>query len=182
MGHRLTKIYTRTGDTGTTGLGDGNRVNKDDIRIEAIGTVDELNCLVGMILANKIPPHLQQLFCKIQHQLFDLGGELCIPGHSSITNNHVSVLEQQLDSLNEDLPALKNFILPAGGSATASCHLARSVCRRAERHIVTLSATETINSALLSYINRLSDLLFVCARVLARFENGEEVLWLPDTQ
>lgn len=179
MGHRLSKIYTRTGDQGTTALGDGNRVEKDHIRVEAVGTVDELNSSLGVVRAEPLPEGMDGLFSEIQHRLFDLGGELSVPGHTILEANDVTWLEQALDSYNEALPMLKEFILPAGGRATAHCHLARTICRRAERRLYTLSKSETINSASIAYLNRLSDLLFVAARVLARFENGEEVLWQP---
>lgn len=179
MGHRLSKIYTRTGDKGETGLGDGSRVEKDHIRVEAFGTVDELNSIIGMVLAHEIPEEVQTCLNKVQHHLFDLGGELCIPGHTALDQNYITYLENTLDDLNADLPNLKEFILPAGGKATSSCHLARTVCRRAERRIITLSKSETISPFSISYLNRLSDLLFVAARVLARAENGAEVLWQP---
>lgn len=179
MGHRLSKIYTRTGDKGETGLGDGSRVEKDHIRVEAFGTVDELNSVIGMVLAYDIPEKVQTCFNKVQHHLFDLGGEICIPGHTALDENYITYLENTLDELNADLPNLKEFILPAGGKATSSCHLARTVCRRAERRIITLSKSETVSPFSISYLNRLSDLLFVAARVLARSENGAEVLWQP---
>ncbi len=179
MGHRLSKIYTRTGDKGDTGLGDGSRIPKNHIRVEAIGSVDELNSIIGMILANIIPDDITQCFSKIQHHLFDLGGELCIPGHVALDKNYITYLEKTLDDFNANLPVLKEFILPAGGHATASCHLARSVCRRAERRVVTLAKKETLSPYSIQYLNRLSDLLFVIARVLARHENGSEVLWQP---
>ena len=179
MGHRLSKIYTRTGDKGDTGLGDGSRIAKDHIRIEAIGTVDELNSIIGMVLANTIPDEISQCFNKVQHHLFDLGGELCIPGHIALDESYISYLEETLDKFNANLPILKEFILPSGGPGTSSCHLARSVCRRAERRIVTLAKDETLSPFSIQYLNRLSDLLFVIARVLARHENGSEVLWKP---
>ena len=179
MVNRLSKIYTRTGDKGDTGLGDGSRVDKDHIRIEAIGTVDELNSIVGMIIANEIPKEITACFNKIQHHLFDLGGELCIPGHAAIDESYITYLENTLDGFNKDLPMLKEFILPAGGKATSACHLARTVCRRAERRVVTLAKDENVSSFSISYLNRLSDLLFVITRVLARHENGSEVLWKP---
>jgi len=182
MGHRLSKIYTRTGDKGDTGLGDGSRVNKDHIRVEAFGTSDELNSIIGMILAYKIPEEISLSLNKVQHHLFDLGGELCIPGHIALDQSYITFLEDTLDSLNADLPALKEFILPAGGHATSTCHLARTVCRRAERRVVTLARDEDVSPLTISYLNRLSDLLFVIARVLARHENGKEVLWRPYTE
>ncbi|HEX7047993.1 MAG TPA: cob(I)yrinic acid a,c-diamide adenosyltransferase [Gammaproteobacteria bacterium] len=177
MGNRLSKIYTRTGDAGTTGLGDGTRVPKDDARVEAYGTVDELNSTIGMVLAEDLPETVQSTLDEIQHELFDLGSELCMPGYSAITLDHVTRLETALDALNADLPALKEFILPAGGRAASACHLARTVCRRAERRAFTLSQQSEVSAESLKYLNRLSDLLFVMARVLARHENGQEVLW-----
>jgi len=182
MGHRLSKIYTRTGDKGDTGLGDGSRVNKDHIRVEAFGTSDELNSVIGMILAYEIPEEISLYLNKVQHHLFDLGGELCIPGHTALDQSYITFLEDTLDSLNADLPALKEFILPSGGHATSTCHLARTVCRRAERRVVTLAKDEDVSPLTISYLNRLSDLLFVIARVLARHENGNEVLWRPYTE
>ncbi len=179
MGHRLSKIYTRTGDKGDTGLGDGSRVDKDHIRVEAFGSVDELNSIIGMILANDIAKEISTCLNKVQHHLFDLGGELCIPGHIALDESYISYLETTLDNFNTNLPNLKEFILPAGGKATSVCHLARTVCRRAERRVVTLTKDETVSPHALSYLNRLSDLLFVIARVLARSENGSEVLWQP---
>lgn len=179
MGHRLSKIYTRTGDKGNTGLGDGSRVDKDHIRVEAFGTVDELNSIIGMILSHEPPELITECLNKVQHHLFDLGGELCIPGHTAIDESYITYLENTLDGFNEDLPMLKEFILPAGGKATSACHLARTVCRRAERRVVTLAKDENVSPFSISYLNRLSDLLFVIARVLARHENGSEVLWKP---
>lgn len=181
MGNRLSKIYTRTGDDGTTGLGDGQRVAKDDSRVEAYGTVDELNSTLGVLLAAaELPEPIRRSLTTIQHELFDLGGELCIPGHRIITAEHVARLERVLDELNEDLPPLKEFILPSGGPATAACHLARAVSRRAERRVWTLARRETVNPEAAKYLNRLSDLLFVMARVLVRHERGAEVLWRHD--
>ena len=179
MGNRLSKIYTRTGDKGDTGLGDGSRVDKDHIRVEAFGTVDELNSIIGMVLAHNIPENISECLNKVQHHLFDLGGELCIPGHTALDESYITCLENTLDDFNADLPNLKEFILPSGGHATSACHLARTVCRRAERRVVTLEKNETISPFSISYLNRLSDLLFVIARVLARNENGSEVLWQP---
>jgi cob(I)alamin adenosyltransferase len=178
MGNRLSKIYTRTGDQGSTGLGDGSRVPKDSLRVEAYGTVDELNSTIGMVLAVPgIPEAVRAALNEIQHDLFDLGGELCIPGHRIMTPAHTARLESDLDSFNEGLPALKEFILPGGGPAAAACHLARTVCRRAERISWSLAREETVAADVLTYLNRLSDLLFVLARVLARHEQGGEVLW-----
>jgi cob(I)alamin adenosyltransferase len=179
MGHRLSKIYTRTGDKGTTGLGDGSRVEKDHIRVEAFGCVDELNSAIGLVRAEPLPEGMDPLMSEIQHRLFDLGGELSVPGYTVIEQSDINALEQQLDRYNAPLPMLKEFILPAGGRATAQCHLARTICRRAERRVYTLSKSENINPQAIAYLNRLSDLLFVIARVLARFEHGAEVLWQP---
>mgnify|MGYP000321150584 CR=1 FL=1 len=179
MGHRLSKIYTRTGDAGETGLGDGSRVAKDSLRVESYGTVDELNSIIGMVLAHPLPAIVKACLEDIQHDLFDLGGELSVPGYKKITPAYSTRLEEQLDSFNADLPMLKEFILPAGGLATSACHLARAVCRRAERRVVSLKREEDINPAIITYLNRLSDLLFVMARVLARHEHGNEVLWQP---
>lgn len=179
MGHRLSKIYTRTGDKGDTGLGDGTRIDKDHIRVEAYGTTDELNSVIGMILAYKIPDDIKICLNKVQHHLFDLGSELSVPGRTALNDGYITYLENTLDNFNSDLPYLKEFILPAGGLATSACHLARTVCRRAERRVVTLAKDETISPFSIKYLNRLSDLLFVIARVLARHENGSEVLWQP---
>ncbi len=178
MGNRLSKIYTRTGDDGTTGLGDGSRVPKDDARVEAFGSVDECNSAIGVVLAvASLPVEVRELLTGIQHELFDLGGELCIPGHRAIQSSQVSRLEQALDGFNQQLPPLKEFILPGGGTAAAACHLARTICRRAERRCWTLARVQTIAAEPLQYLNRLSDLLFVIARVLARQESGGEQLW-----
>jgi cob(I)alamin adenosyltransferase len=182
MGHRLSKIYTRTGDQGTTGLGDGGRIDKDSLRIETIGQVDELNCTIGMVLVYDIRAAIRDSLSEVQHKLFDLGGELSMPGYEAIDADDVTVLEQDLDAFNADLPPLKEFILPGGGPAAAACHLARAVCRRAERHMVSLSRRETINPHGQAYLNRLSDLLFVLCRVLARDEGGQEVMWRHDRQ
>jgi cob(I)alamin adenosyltransferase len=180
MGHRLSKIYTRTGDNGETGLGDGSRVSKDEFRIEAIGTIDELNSLIGVLLSGDIPDEVRTELTEVQHQLFDVGGELSIPGHIIIQGTAVEQLERQLDALNADLPMLKEFILPGGCPAAAYCHLARSVCRRAERRLVTLANSESINPAAVQYINRLSDYLFVLARHLNQSAQVPDVLWQHD--
>ncbi len=178
MGNRLSKIYTRTGDDGTTGLGDGSRVGKDSARVDAYGTVDEANSAIGVVLAAvNVPQDIRALLTTVQHQMFDLGGELCIPGHAAITAADVDALEGQLDHYNDPLPALKDFILPAGGEAAARCHLARTIVRRAERETVALSRQEAVRPEAIRYLNRLSDLLFVLARVLARADGHGEVLW-----
>ena len=181
MGNRLSKIYTRTGDEGTTGLGDGTRVPKDSARVEAFGTVDELNSALGVLLALAgLPEAVITCLVGVEHELFDLGGELCIPGYVVITAAQVTRLESALDRFNDSLPPLKEFILPGGGPAAAACHLARTIARRAERRLWTLAALESVNPPSLCYLNRLSDLLFVLARVLARHERGAEVLWRHD--
>jgi cob(I)alamin adenosyltransferase len=178
MGNRLSKIYTRTGDDGSTGLGDGTRVPKENLRVEAYGTVDEANSAIGVVLSvAALPAQITLCLTDVQHDLFDLGGELCIPGHLMITAAHVERLETELDGFNEALPPLKEFILPGGGPAAAACHVARAVCRRAERRCWSLARTEKISPETLKYLNRLSDLLFVLARVLARHEHGSEVVW-----
>jgi len=180
MGNRLSKIYTRTGDDGSTGLGDGSRVAKDDARIEAIGAVDELNCAVGLILCETLPAEVRACLLDVQHRLFDLGGELSIPGYSLLDDARVAGLENSLDTLNAGLAPLQEFILPGGGSAASRCHLARAICRRAERRVITLGRTATLNSAGLHYLNRLSDLLFVMARYLNRQAGEPDVLWQHD--
>jgi cob(I)alamin adenosyltransferase len=180
MGHRLSKIYTRTGDDGTTGLGDGTRIAKNSLRVEAYGTIDELNSIVGMVLAVGVPAEVGRCLVRVQHRLFDLGGELCMPGYELVSSDRVDELERALDGFNADLPPLKDFILPGGSVAAAQCHLARTVCRRAERRVAALAAAESVSTIGLKYLNRLSDLLFVIARVLARLDGGREVLWQKD--
>ena len=177
MGNRLSRIYTRTGDDGSTGLGDGSRVAKDAARVNAFGSVDEANSALGVLLAVGLPDDVRALLTTVQHQLFDLGGELCIPGHAAIQAGDVQALEHHLDHYNAGLPALKEFILPGGGEAAARCHLARTIVRRAERETVTLARQEPVRAEALHYLNRLSDLLFVLARVLARADGHGEVLW-----
>ena len=178
MGARLSRIYTRTGDDGTTGLGDGSRVRKDALRVEAYGTVDEANSHLGVVLAvPAVPEAVRACLLQVQHDLFNLGGELCIPGYRMVQSTAVERLERELDAFNEDLPVLKEFILPGGGPAAAACHVARTVVRRAERRVLSLAAEENVAEEVLQYLNRLSDLLFVIARVLARAESGSEVLW-----
>jgi len=177
MGNRLSKIYTRTGDAGETGLGDGSRVPKDHQRVEAYGTVDELNSVIGMVLGHDLPASCQRILSDVQHHLFDLGSELCVPGYEVLGEAHVQWLEAELDALNADLPFLKEFILPGGSVAAGTCHLARTVCRRAEREVVTLGRETTLPACSASYLNRLSDLLFVMARVILRHEGQTEVLW-----
>ena len=177
MGKRLTKIYTRTGDDGTTGLGDGSRLAKDSLRIEAIGAVDELNSTIGRILAHDVPIAVRQCLEDVQHDLFELGAELCLPGVTKIEATHLARLESQLDAFNKELPGLKEFILPGGGMAAADAHMGRTVCRRAERIMVALGKKEALSDGSRRYLNRLSDLLFVLARVLNRAEGKPDVLW-----
>lgn len=180
MGHRLSRIYTRTGDSGTTGMGDGTRVEKDDPRIEAIGSIDELNCQIGLLLSQELPDNsLRPLLTDIQHDLFDMGGELCIPDVSNISQRQVDYLENSLDQLNSKLSPLKEFILPGGCESAAICHVARAVCRRAERRVHTLSKQKNIPDITLKYLNRLSDLLFVIARHLNAASGHGDVLWQP---
>ena len=180
MGHRLSKIYTRTGDDGSTGLGDGMRVPKEHLRVEAYGTVDEANSTIGVVLAvsTGLPDAVRATLTEIQHDLFDLGGELCIPGHRAITAAYVERLEQSLDAFNDDLPPLKDFILPGGGQAASACHLARTVALAVPNGVC--GRLRVRSSSLPRYHSTsigLSDLLFVIARVLARHEHGSEVLW-----
>ncbi len=177
MGHRLTKIYNRTGEDGSTGLGDGNRVSKDSPRVEAYGTVDELNSSIGLILACDVPSSIRECLTDVQQALFDLGGELCIPENEIVTPEQVERLETALDQFNADLPPLKDFVLPGGTFSAATCHVTRAVCRRAERRVCALADQATVNRHSLEYLNRLSDLLFVLGRVLARNEGAKEQLW-----
>jgi cob(I)alamin adenosyltransferase len=178
MANRLSKIYTRTGDGGTTGLADGSRVDKDCGRVETMGDVDELNTLIGNVLLHPLPEGAEDCLTDVQHALFDIGGEMAIPGHSSVTERHVAFLEEVLDKFNDELPPLKEFVLPGGGAAAVACHMARAVCRRAERQMVRLARAEPLNESSQRYLNRLSDLLFVLARVCARADHGE-VYWQP---
>jgi len=180
MGHRLSRIVTRTGDAGTTGLGDGSRVAKDSPRIEAIGTVDELNSSIGVILAEPLPAPIAALLTDIQHDLFDLGGELSIPGHTALTAAHGERLEAAVERFNADLPMLKEFILPGGTRAAALAHIARTLCRRAERTLVALAGSAPVSTASRIYLNRLSDLLFVLARTLNQAGGAPDVLWKKD--
>jgi len=177
MGNRLTKIYTRTGDSGSTGLADGSRADKDSLRISAIGDVDELNSILGLLIANDIDAQMKVYLLDIQHVLFDLGGELVVPDSEMVTETRVEYLEKIIDEYNASLPPLKEFILPGGSIPAATCHTARAVCRRAERQLVGLSREISVNQASLKFLNRLSDLLFVFARTLARSGDGQEILW-----
>jgi cob(I)alamin adenosyltransferase len=177
MANRLSKIYTRTGDAGTTGLGDGSRVAKNSLRIEAIGAIDELNSALGVLLAEAVSQQVRADLLNVQHDLFDLGGELSIPGYTSLGAQHVTRLENELDRYNAELEPLKEFILPGGSRGAALCHVARSVCRRAERRVIGLAAAEALSPTLQQYLNRLSDLLFVLCRVLNREAGVADVYW-----
>jgi len=181
MGNRLSKIYTRTGDSGTTGLGDGKRVAKDSIRVHAMGDVDELNAVIGLILVEPVADAIRDCLTVVQHDLFNLGGELCMPDYALIKDERIAAIENQLDAFNETLAPLEEFILPGGCRAAAYCHLARTVCRRAERTMHTLSHEETLTEASLQYINRLSDLLFVLCRILNKDAGVSDVLWQNET-
>ena len=177
MGHRLSKIVTRTGDAGTTGLGDGTRVAKDAQRIEAIGSVDELNSVLGVLLSEELPAAIAQCLTTVQHDLFDLGGELSIPGHSAVTDAHVARVEDAVETFNAPLSPLKEFILPGGSRGASLAHVARTVCRRAERALVRLAAETPVSTQSRIYLNRLSDLLFVLARALNVAAGRPDVLW-----
>jgi cob(I)alamin adenosyltransferase len=177
MGNRLSKIYTRTGDDGTTGLGDGSRINKDSLRVEAMGDIDELNSVIGIMLTEPVPEHLLGLLTQIQHDLFNVGGEICIPGYVILQQSRIDDLEEAIDTLNDELEPLKEFILPGGSKAAAYCHLARTVCRRAERKLVELHRNETVTDISLQYLNRLSDLLFVMCRTMNKEAGVLDVLW-----
>lgn len=181
MGNRLSKIYTRTGDNGTTGLGDGTRVNKDSLRVDAMGDVDELNAVIGILLTEPLSDIITGTLTRVQHDLFDLGGEICIPGHSMVKAERITALEEVLDLLNDQLEPLEEFILPGGTRAAAYCHLARTVCRRAERQLTRLNREEAVTPVSLQYLNRLSDLLFVLCRVINRDADCPDVLWKNET-
>ena len=180
MGNRLSKIYTRTGDDGTTGLGDGSRTQKDSLRVEAYGTVDELNSAIGVMTTQLDNEALRSILLDVQHDLFDLGGELCMPGTELIGDRHIDRLEKELDVLNAGLPPLKDFILPGGSPAAAHAHLARTISRRGERRVIALARHEEVNEPAIRYLNRLSDLLFVIARSIARASGTGEILWDHD--
>jgi len=180
MANRITKVYTKTGDKGETGLSGGKRVAKDCAEIQAIGDVDELNSVIGMVLAYEVPNELREDLLKIQHHLFNLGAELNSAEFNFITTELITDLEKRIDYFNAGLPALKNFILPGGGHAAATCHLARATCRRAERSVVMLNKQQAVNSSMQIYINRLSDFLFVACRVLVKDSGQAETLWSKD--
>ena len=177
MAHRLSKITTRTGDAGETGLGDGARVPKDHPRVRALGELDELNSAIGLLAAEALPSEVADALSQVQHDLFDLGGEISIPGHAMVTDEHVARLETVQDAWNAELPPLKEFILPGGTRAAALAHLARTVCRRAERAIVALGETQTVNAPARRYLNRLSDLLFIAGRRLNKSAGRGDVQW-----
>jgi cob(I)alamin adenosyltransferase len=178
MGHRLSKIYTRTGDDGTTGLATGERIDKCDERVEACGDIDETNSALGLLLAEaSLPPSVRESLTRIQHELFEIGAELSLPEYRRIAADHVSRLERELDVLNADLPPLEEFVLPGGTRAAATCHLSRAICRRAERRAWSAAKIADVNPHALHYLNRLSDYLFVMARWLARRDGGSETRW-----
>ena len=177
MGNRLSRIYTRTGDDGTTGLGDGSRIAKDSLRVDAMGDVDELNSVIGLMITEGVPDILQADLTLIQHDLFNLGGEICIPGYVILQKERIDDLEEAIDSLNDALEPLKEFILPGGTKAASYCHLARTVCRRAERKLITLNRSEPVTATSLQYLNRLSDLLFVMCRIINKEAGVADVLW-----
>ena len=177
MGHRLSKITTRTGDQGETGLGDGSRVPKDSPRIAALGEVDELNSAIGVLLAEPLPDPVREALTRIQHELFDLGSEVAVPGYSAVTDAHVARLEALVESFNAGLPPLKEFILPGGTRGAALAHLARTVCRRAERSLIALARAEPSPGTARIYLNRLSDLLFILGRIINREAGTGDVLW-----
>lgn len=177
MGHRLSKIATRTGDNGTTGLADGSRIGKDHPRITAMGDIDELNSSIGLILIHELPAEITTLLTDIQHRLFDIGGELSMPEQGFITDKAIAQLDEALEQLNETLPPLKEFILPGGTPAAAHCHMARTICRRAERSVIALGHQGELSLKVVGYLNRLSDLLFVIARTLTHANDGDEPMW-----
>ncbi len=179
MAYRLTHITTRTGDQGSTSLGDGTRVEKDHPRIELLGTLDELNCVIGLLRAESLPAPMDLQLARIQNDLFHLGAEVAVPQHTRLLPDRIGELELQVEEHNRQLPPLKEFLLPGGGRSAAVCHLARTVARRAERQLVTLQRTELLNAVALPYLNRLSDLLFVMARSLNRAAGHPDVLWDP---
>ncbi len=176
-GNRLSKIVTRTGDAGSTGLGDGSRTTKDSLRIDAIGEVDELNSNIGLLLCEDLPTSMRTALLDIQHDLFDLGGELCLPGMEIIKDGQVARLEELAEEFNRDLPMLKEFILPGGTRPAAIAHVCRTICRRAERSMVRLNNAEPLSAAARRYVNRLSDLLFILGRLLNRAGGRGDVLW-----
>jgi len=179
MAHRLSKIVTRTGDDGTTGLGDGSRVAKTSLRIEALGVVDELNCQIGVALAEALPDAMRASMTRVQHDLFDLGGELCIPGRVAIEEAYLAKLEADVNHFNAFLAPLREFVLPGGTRAAAALHVGRVICRRAERVLWALAGEEGVNPLAPKYLNRLSDLLFVLARAANQADGVPDVCWQP---
>jgi cob(I)alamin adenosyltransferase len=179
MANRLTKIVTRTGDDGTTGLGDGTRVGKDSPRVEVMGNLDELNSAIGCVLAEHLPADIQAALTSVQNDLFDLGGEICIPGRSALWDAHLEEIDRRIENLREPLPPLQDFVLPGGSRAGAACHLARAVCRRAERSLVVLGRVESVSALSIRYLNRLSDLLFLAARAINAASGAPETIWKP---
>ena len=177
MGNRLSKIYTRTGDDGSTGMADGSRLDKDHLRVQAIGDVDELNSALGIVICKTTSNDVKETLFTVQHDLFNLGAQLTMPECILITDQRVEWLEQTLDEMNRELPPLKEFILPGGGEAAAHCHLARAICRRTERSLVALAREFKFSHRIIAYINRLSDMLFVICRVLSREAGAEEIYW-----
>jgi cob(I)alamin adenosyltransferase len=182
MGNRLSKIYTRTGDQGTTSLGDGTRIDKDSLRVEAMGDVDELNAVLGLLLTENLPEKLTATLTEIQHDLFNMGAEICIPNYAVLKQASIDALENVIDTLNSELEPLKEFILPGGTKAAAVCHLARTVCRRAERKLIALHKQENVTEISLKYLNRLSDLLFVMCRIINKHAGVDDVLWKNEQQ
>ena len=179
MANRLTKIVTRTGDDGTTGLGDGTRVGKDSLRVQTMGEIDELASAIGCVLAEELPEPIAEALISAQNDLFDLGGEVCIPGRSALWDAHIQEIERRIETLREPLPPLREFVLPGGTRAAAACHLARAVCRRAERSLVALGRVEAVSELSIRYMNRLSDLLFIAARSINAAAGAPETLWKP---
>jgi cob(I)alamin adenosyltransferase len=179
MGNRLTRIVTRTGDDGSTGLGDGARVGKEDLRVAALGDLDEANSALGCVLAEDLPGAVREALAAAQNDLFDLGGEVSIPGRTAVTAKHVQLIEARIGALNATLPPLREFVLPGGDRAAAACHLARAIARRAERSLVALGRRDAVSAPSLQYLNRLSDLLFVCARAINRAHGHAEPQWKP---
>lgn len=182
MGNRLSKIYTRTGDAGTTGLGDGTRVDKDSLRVDAMGDVDELNATIGLLLTEALPENLVATLTQVQHDLFNMGAEICIPNYAVLQQTSIDQLENSIDAMNDKLLPLKEFILPGGTKAAAICHLARTVCRRAERKLISLHKKENVTEISLKYLNRLSDLLFVMCRIINKHGGVDDVLWKNEQQ
>jgi cob(I)alamin adenosyltransferase len=179
MANRLTRIVTRTGDDGSTGLGDGSRVRKDSARVEVMGNLDELNSAIGVVRAEILPTRVEKALATVQNDLFDLGGEICIPGRAALWEAHLHEIDALLEALREPLPALRDFVLPGGTRAAAACHLARAVCRRAERSLVALGRVESVSDLSIQYLNRLSDMLFLAARTINAAAGAAEPMWKP---